>query len=369
MRKKRIILKKIFKRTFRTRKLIKYKKHKYKKHKIKFIFILFILLLLIYNNIFHIRKKEKINVDGRIFLCTIYNNEAEYAYIHIWRLYDYIYKFIIVVSNMTFSGHPKNITFEPLEDKIKLYKDKIDLAYFDNVCNKEEFPSEDPNWCREYSQRDFALKYIEKHYNPTEKDLLIVVDIDEILTREGIQYLMKNPPKDFYGIKGSMYFPYYYHRLEDWDRGFVIRYNKNITSLSKHRGNPGEGTLRYKDNPSKPLITHCSYCFKNMEAYKNKLKSFSHQEYNTQLRTSNNWIFRTHYCREKINSPIVKNDEPYEGWKHLIPDDPRLKFLVDRSFMFPLNKTSYTEKDLDNMCYIKYNRTPFEPSAKYNNDI
>ena len=33
--------------------------------------------------------------------------------------------------------------------------------------------------------------------------------------------------------------------------------------------------------------------------------------------------------------------------------------------MFPLNQTSYTEKDLENLCYIKYNRTPFEPSAKY----
>ena len=41
------------------------------------------------------------------------------------------------------------------------------------------------------SQRDYAKNYIEENYNPTEKDLLIVVDIDEILTREGIEYIKK----------------------------------------------------------------------------------------------------------------------------------------------------------------------------------
>ena len=180
---------------------------------------------------------------------------------------------------------------------------------------------------------------------------------------------MKNPPKDFYFIKGSFYFPYYYHRLDDCDRSIIIRYNKNLKSLTKYRSKiiTNENTIKYKDNSSKPLITHCSYCFKNFEAHRNKLQSFSHQEHNTPEKTSNNWLFKSHYCREKINSPIVGKDEPYEGWKHLIPDDPRLKYLVDRSFMFPLNQTSYTEKDLENMCNIKYNRTPFEKSARYNN--
>ena len=164
-----------------------------------------------------------------------------------------------------------------------------------------------------------------------------------------------------------MYFPYYYHKVEDWDRGMVFRFKNNIRSFSKYRimTITNETLLRYKDNPSKPLITHCSYCFKNIEDYKNKLKSFIHQELNTKEKTSNNWLFKSHYCREKIGSPVNEKDEPYEGWKHLIPDDPRLKYLVDRSFIYSLNQTNYTEKDLENMCNIKYNRTPFEPSSKY----
>ena len=176
---------------------------------------------------------------------------------------------------------------------------------------------------------------------------------------------MKNPPKDFYYIKGNLYFPYYYHRLEDWDRGIVLRYKKNIRSFSKYRkkGIKKGNTLKFLYKPSKPLITHCSYCFKNIDEYRNKLLSYIHQEYNKPPYITNDWIFKSHYCRIKIASPSNSYDDPYEGWKHLIPDDERLKYLIDRSFIYPLKLTNYTKKDLDTICNKTYNRTPFEPST------
>ena len=33
---------------------------------------------------------------------------------------------------------------------------------------------------------------------------------------------------------------------------------------------------------------------------------------------------------------------------------------MDRSFIYPINETSYTEKDLETMCSKKFKRTPFE---------
>ena len=138
----------------------------------------------------------------------MYNNEAEMAYIHIWRLYEYIDKFIILISNRTFSGFYRNYSFIPFEEDLKPFMNKVDIVHVnDNICNKLEYPSDNSIWCFENSQRDYAKKYIEEHYNPTEEDLLIVVDIDEILTREGIEYVKKNPPKTYYFVKGSMYFP------------------------------------------------------------------------------------------------------------------------------------------------------------------
>ena len=291
----------------------------------------------------------------------MYNNEASMAYIHIWRLYDYVDRFIVLISNRTFSGLPKVFTFSGFEENIRPYMNKVDIVNFNNICNKKDYPSENLIWCFENSQRDYAKTFIEEHYDPTEDDLLVVVDIDEIFTREGIEYVKKNPPKDFYHVKGSMYFPYYYHKVQDWDKGCVIRYNKKlITTLSNFRKKIyNYNTLKYKYNSSKPLITHCSYCFKELESYKNKIKSFSHEELNREPYITNNWIFKSHYCREKINSP-PGYDEPYEGWRDLIPDDQRLKYLIDPSFMYPLNLTTYSRKDLETICDRKYNRTPFE---------
>ena len=283
------------------------------------------------------------------------------AYIHIWRLYDYVDKFIIIYSNTTFNSLSKNFTLYPYEEKIKPYMDKIDFANFNGICNRKEYFGTTLFRCLEGSQRDYGKIFIEEHYNPTENDLLIIADIDEVLTREGIEYIKKNPPKDFYFLKGSMYFPYYYHKVEDWDRACVIRYNKNLEALTKIRNRDIKQNivLKYKYHSSKPLVTHCSYCFPNIEQYRNKFKSFTHQDFNHPLYLTNNWIFKSHYCRIKVNSPPGE-DEPYEGWKHLIPDDPSLKYIIDPSFEYPINLTTYTEKDLENMCDRKYNRKPFE---------
>ena len=341
----------------------------YEIFKILIIFIIFTLYVLFYNlhkyNIYtNLNLIKRLNNNnsfhGRIFVSFLYNNEAEMAYIHIWRLYDYVDKFIILISNRTFSGFPKNFSFIPFEENIRPYLDKIDIVNFNNICNRKEYPSENLIWCFEHSQRDYAKTFIEEHYNPTEDDLLIAVDIDEIFTREGIEYVKENPPNNFYFVKGSMYFPYYYHKVGDCDSGCVIRYNKKMKTLSKYRKmNKTNNTLKFKFNSLKPLITHCSYCFKDIEEYKKKLKSFSHQEFNKEPYITNNWIFKSQYCRNKINGQSGY-DEPYEGWKHLIPNDQRLKYLIDPSFMFPLNLTTYNKEDLKKMCDRKYKRTPFD---------
>jgi hypothetical protein len=136
------------------------------------------------------------------------------AYVHIWRLYDYVDKFIIMISNKTFSNTSKNFSFIPFEEEISPFMNKIDIVNFNNICNRKEYPSIKYIWCFENSQRDYAKNFIEEHYNPTKDDLIIVVDIDEIFTREGIKYVKKNPPKYYYFIKGTMYFPYYYHKVQ-----------------------------------------------------------------------------------------------------------------------------------------------------------
>ena len=40
-------------------------------------------------------KENNNSFNGTIFVSFMYNNEAEMAYIHLWRLYDYVDKFIL----------------------------------------------------------------------------------------------------------------------------------------------------------------------------------------------------------------------------------------------------------------------------------
>ena len=71
------------------------------------------LVLYTFNNKTSLINNNNSNKE-RIFLCTSYNNVTEIAYILFWRLYNYVYKFIVVVSNMTHSGLPKDVTFKIL---------------------------------------------------------------------------------------------------------------------------------------------------------------------------------------------------------------------------------------------------------------
>lgn len=291
----------------------------------------------------------------RIFDYWMYNGESEAAYIRIWRLYDYVDYFVIIIAELTFSGQHHNITFHPFEKEIEPYKDKILIFKFPKkICYRHEYRKYDSIWCREKSQRDYGLIMLQEQFNLTTNDIFLVSDCDEIFTREALRYIIKNPPQTLYYVRGVMYFPYYFHVVEEWNWAFVYRYDPNNHHLSKMRKSSRNPI--YSKNY---FVTHCTYCFSDIEQYRNKIKSFSHQEYNKEPYITNDWIFKSHYCRMKIKSG-PGYDESNTNWTELIPNDPRLTFLVDPSFEYPLNLTSYKKEDLENLCDRKYRRTPFD---------
>ena len=100
--------------------------------------------------------------------------------VRLWRMYPYVTKFILSVSNVTFSGEPKSISFEPFTKDIKKYMDKIHLDYFvpnDENMNKRKYISNDKPWKREYAQRDSLIDAIKK-FDPKPNDLIFMSDID-----------------------------------------------------------------------------------------------------------------------------------------------------------------------------------------------
>ena len=306
---------------------------------------------------------------GRVFDNFMYNNEAYAAYVRIWRHAPYVDYFIIVYSNKTFSNRDKELSFEPFTKDLEPYKDKIILVPFDGTCNKQKFYG-NSNWCREKTQRDFGIEYIEKHFNPTRDDVIIVSDVDEILTRPGLRYSIEHPPayldppRDYYVLHGDYYFPVYFHRITEWDAAMIFSYAPGI-SIAKVRVNVQNGKVWKLQTPNHDVfVTHCSYCFPRIEDYKNKLESYSHSEYNRPPYTTNDWIFKSQYCHFTVSGKEEGGDipiPPKEELMDLFPDDDRIKFLYDPSFTFDISKTSYKPEDLPTLCQHKWRRSFDEP--------
>ena len=299
--------------------------------------------------------------NQRIFDTWMYNNEAEMAYIRLWRLYDLVDYFIIVVANNSHSGLGKNISFYPYDKEIEQFRDKMRIVYTPHLYCKPEYKRGNTRaWCIERSQRDYGYDYMKENFNLTEDDIILVSDCDEIFTRDAVKFISEHPPKTFYFVKGHMYFPYYFHYQEQWDLGFVLRYqhhfNRTLSSLRVlgHIG-PNKEDILQNDVP---FITHCTWCFKDIEQYQNKIRSFGHQEFNRPPYITPDFIFKSHYCRDKINSGPNHYDLNITDYYNYLPDDPRLRFLYDRSFEYDIKRTKYTHDDLKTLCQREFDRRP-----------
>ena len=294
-------------------------------------------------------EEDNISRNFRIFDTFMYNNEASQAYIRIWRYYPYVDYFIIIYCNKSHSGQAKTITFEPFTKEIEQYKDKIRLVSFSPEESIHNY-NEPQSWKLEMSQRDFAIPYIEKHFNITTNDVITVSDCDEILTRKALRYIIRNPPEPYYIVPGKTYFPYYFHKIADWNVSYVIRYQPNLLLSTKRKFNAYKRT----PHPDFPFsfVTHCSYCFPNISVYLNKFTSFAHTEYNKPPYTTPEWIFKSHYCRRFLKQPDdnLGEDEDIAGLEDLFPPDERLSYLWDPSYEYNISETSYSELNLSTLC-------------------
>lgn len=200
--------------------------------------------LLLFSTNFSLSSPNEI----RIFDTWIYNHEADIVYIQIWRLYKYVDYFVILVSNTTFSGIKRGITFSPYEKELEQYQDKICIVSLPHqLRNRYISPSQFLNkiWCFEKTARDYSLQAIRSLFGLKMSDLILVSDLDEIFTREAMEYIIQNPPETYYYARGYMYFPYYYHIIENWNYDLVLRYDPKYFALSRFRSKYPQPMIGY----------------------------------------------------------------------------------------------------------------------------
>ena len=207
-----------------------------------------------------------------IFDCFIYNNEEMILDLRLSYLNKYVKKFIIVESKYTHQGNLKT-NFLNLNE-FKKYKDKIDYNLID------KFPENLSNWGRENYQRNFLMHSI-KDLN--EDDYIMISDLDEIPNLRNLNSIIKSKFTAFQQTNYSFKFNLKNITFPIW-YGTKLCKKKYLKSPQWLRDQKVKKYSFLKFYKIKWNIIqnggwHFSYIM-NPNEISEKIKSFSHAEYN-----------------------------------------------------------------------------------------
>lgn len=226
----------------------------------------------------------------KIIDAFIFYNELKMLKFRLTELYDVVDYFIIVESTSTFIGKEKELYYEKNKDDFSKFKDKI----IHIIVN--DMPNDKNAWNNEYHQRRCIDRGINK-LNLNNNDIIIITDCDEIPNPKILNYI-KNNDINFDLCKLQM--ELYYYNLEcqskdNWYYGTIIKYQKykEIKDPQNIRFILNKDTIVLKEGG-----WHFSY-FGDINFIKNKIKNFSHQEYNNDKYLND----------EKIKEQIEKCDD------------------------------------------------------------
>lgn len=252
----------------------------------------------------------------RIFDCFTYFQESFMLYIRLWRMNPYVYKFIIVTSDISHSGIPINVSFYPYEKEIMKYRDKIILKKISMKKIKKE-------WDKENYQRQVIYDIL-KSENINKKDIILVSDCDEIPTRNAMKYVINNPPTKITVFKGNLYY-YNYRNInkKKWS-GTILFRGDNYKDIQKARDNRDS----LKSLPFDSL-SHCSFCYNKISLIQKKIKSFAHTEFNKEP------YYNSDYIKNRIKKHISLFFDDYFDFIDYneefnpLPNDNRLDYLKE----------------------------------------
>jgi beta-1,4-mannosyl-glycoprotein beta-1,4-N-acetylglucosaminyltransferase len=254
-----------------------------------------------------------------IFDCFLFFNEFDLLEIRLRELDSVVDKFVLVESNQTFSGKEKPYYF--LENKCR-YKEWL------HKIIQVEAPPINPvwwdKWAIEKHQRNYIMKGLT---NCVSDDLIMISDVDEIpdpFWIPRLKYLSMDKPTVFVQA-----FYYYYlngRKDKEWNGTIVCRYDQIKTPQKMRQRRNSWFVFQLCD-----AGWHFSF-LGGAEKVKEKIKAFSHREFN-QSRYTN--IFditekiimgKDLFGRIGENVTYVPIDDTFpkaivnnkEKWKHLI---------------------------------------------------
>lgn len=266
----------------------------------------------------------------KIVDCFTFYNELDMLMYRLSILDPYIDHFVIVEATRTFRGSPKPLFYSENKEMFSRFAHKIvHIVEADLNANPVVKPSrnmDDDVWQNETKQRNSIHKGISA-LDLRSEDLLIISDVDEIPNPRVLQAIRANQRMfhiDFVALSQDMY--YYdltFVNKEKWFHAKLVSYDFYVNDLKcvpqKCR----------KMNASRCIENggwHLSY-FGDAAFIQNKIKEFSHQEWNAPQYTDLAEIQRRIYEKKDLFG------RQYEQWVHLPIEQNR--FLPPRIEGFP----------------------------------
>lgn len=203
----------------------------------------------------------------------LFSNEFDMLELRLNIIGNSVDRIVIAESDYTFTNLYKGYLLESKLSEYGEYKDKI-------IYIKLKSPKFSNPWENEFYQRDcfsFAWRDLKN------SDVLMISDIDEIPRPEALEFI-RNTDYNYYGLLCPIfYFKFNYLNVHSeysvWN--VAVRNSLDVKpSFIRRTGNEIQ-----REKPKKSvLIHHAGYHFSWLgddDFVKNKLKSFSHTEYNT----------------------------------------------------------------------------------------
>lgn len=215
---------------------------------------------------FVIQKTEPIDLNKRrIIDCFLFNNEIDMLKLRLEELKDVVDIFVLVESKYTFSGQDKPLYFESVKDQFRNYNIQHIIL---------SGPPSDNAWSNEATQRNAPLEYLKNNMLPD--DVALLCDLDEIPNPVSVKSIRNNT------VTAPVYFQmdfYYYNfkwiKKSPWVRASAV----TLDLLLKHDIETIRNLQAGIANAVRPGGWHLSY-FMSPESIREKIKSFSHQEFN-----------------------------------------------------------------------------------------